>query len=156
MKLFKNNFDGLTGTYVCMKPSSEGIDALHQNLKLDDLPNGPDKDLHLTIMYSKEHVAHTIPDLHDNEHVALATGIEHWSGHDGDGYLVLKMICNPAKQLHEGFKDVGCKHSFDDYTPHVTLKTGLQKDEVGLWIDQHKDMKPFLVKFDQLHIENIK
>ena len=86
---------------------------------------------HVTIMYSrKQGIDLTkIPDpakltsymYYGKALLGKIKEFEYWDGHNDKGYLVAKLDSPELCALNEKWKQLGLKHSFDDYTPHVTI-----------------------------------
>jgi hypothetical protein len=57
-----------------------------------------------------------------------ADGIEitWWAGHDNDGYVTLQLKSDSLQEEHNRLKQLGCKPTFDEYKPHVTILTPIQ------------------------------
>lgn len=122
------------GLYVSAKPDQASVDQLMSwatsTLTGFDLTS-PDK-LHSTILYAKSYVVeHEVADR--THQLALAAvpiirgyieRIEYWDGHDKEGYTVAKVTSPDLEKLHKIWIDSGAIHSFEDYTPHITLSTG--------------------------------
>lgn len=114
------------GTYVCVLPNAMSKIRLLQIGRLLGFDLRGDLDeLHSTLMYSRGHFP--FDDRVDTrlEHPATIVDIEHWDGHDNDGYLVLKLKSQSLQERHRYWLDNGLVHSFEDYTPHVTLASGI-------------------------------
>lgn len=89
-------------------------------------------DLHLTLMYSKQTPdAQRVKALISNpvhSVIGIPLRFRYWDGHDKKGYIVLEMESPDLAARHEQYKEAGCEHSFDDYTPHVTIRNNLSAD----------------------------
>lgn len=114
------------GTYVCVLPNAMSKIRLLQIGRLlgEDLRDQLDE-LHTTLMYSRGHFPINDRPNPRLEHQATIVDIEHWDGHDNDGYLVLKLKSQSLQERHRYWSDNGLVHSFEDYTPHVTLASGI-------------------------------
>lgn len=86
-----------------------------------------EEDSHITVMYCRgKSFDANIKELQQanfsqDGHI---TGFEYWDGHDNSGYLVARVSCPGLHDRHQFWKKVGLTHSFDDYTPHITLLRG--------------------------------
>ena len=116
------------GVYVSVTLMQDSEVAIFKRLSTIGLIDKIDlKKLHVTLMYCKNPGNMHGINLNFNAKAEFASkiiDIEFWEGHDKLGYLVAKL---DSKQLHHEFRRLtalGLKHSFDDYSPHVTLLTG--------------------------------
>ena len=126
-------FDGTKGCYVSVSVLQDPEIRLPVNL-----PWSLGSDLHCTIVYSRESAPSYPEALYDVDdktvYIAKLVELEYWDGHDNDGYLVAKLDCPELNARNKFWIAKGCKHSFDDYTPHVTLAKNF------LVTDQLRDM----------------
>jgi hypothetical protein len=151
-------FDGSSGLYVSVSPtfySSEKLKGwakhLFPNVEIDS-----DK-FHCTVMYSKVCSTKTVTDT-KMDYLAKVSHFEFWDGHDSDGYLVVVLQSPSLVHLHKKWKSLGAVHSFDDYTPHVTLldKFKMTK-ELQKRIDELSTKeKGTILSFTNEQLENIK
>ncbi len=116
-----------SGTYVCVLPDAQSKITLGKIAFALGLPLHDDdfEDLHSTVIYSKDRFPSNTKIPHDRQFSAFVKDVQFWDGHDGDGYVVLVLDSPDLVALHQEWKDRGLIHSFDDYTPHVTLKSKL-------------------------------
>ena len=149
------------GAYVCVQaafgPSVES--SLCSFLRIDEL----DRHLHCTIMYCAKRQCS--PGLKRFELPALIasvpiSGFEYWDGHDDEGYIVAVLDSPLMKERNAFWTSVGLKHSFDDYTAHVTLRTGAPakalKTKIEAINEAYKKRAPFLLTLFHETIEDCK
>lgn len=162
-----NNLTGNSGTYVSAKLSSKSTSKIIKFLEGTKPPFSLDyfvDEAHLTIMYSKELVISNTDLKVDEDLISIPIKFEYWDGHDAKGYVVLKLVSNPATNLHKQLLDKGASHSFDVYSPHVTickdvLDQDVDKQQALDWIQEvNKKINDIaiLVSFDMINIEDCK
>jgi 2'-5' RNA ligase len=95
----------------------------------------PEK-LHVTLMYSESPI--TNAKVASAEFPAICKEVSYWTGHDGKTYVVAKLSGDALFNEHERLKGLGAKHSFDEYSPHVTLDAseGELSDKLKTAIDE--------------------
>lgn len=120
-------FSGKRGLYVSVKPAGKLTALLNF---LQDLVRPDVTDLHCTVMYSKVAVhpvsAARLVASGPTIYATRVVGLEFWDGHDNEGYLVAKLECEALRCRHAAWRALGAVASFQDYTPHMTLSTGVQ------------------------------
>lgn len=149
-----------SGSYVCALPDTESKIKLARISAALGHPLGKDdvEDLHSTIMYAKGAFPESIPLQKGKRFGAKIIGIEFWDGHDNDGYVVAILDSPDLVNRNKEWAATGLKHSFDDYSPHVTLFDKLSKtDELVQKINAvaKKAIGTTLV-FDQEQLEGLK
>jgi hypothetical protein len=138
MKTFKQLLEKLDndtrikdeGLYSSVEPNDETKEKLNKflservgGLKLPD-------DAHATVMYSTKAIDQNLAKQYSRtEYHAFSKKFEFWAGHDNAGYLVLKLESDHLGQEHERLKSHGCKPTFDQYSPHITIQTPIDKDD---------------------------
>lgn len=120
---FRMPFTRKSGLYVCVEPNAYSNEKLKswtnefQEIQKDArIP----EDYHCTVMWSK--IVPTCTDYDpDMDYIARLDHFEYWDGHDKDGYLVAVLTSPSLHHLHKQWVRRGARHSFEDYTAHVTL-----------------------------------
>lgn len=132
-KLNHVKYTGTSGLYSAVVPMPNAIDAIMGVADELGLPTVRD-DLHATVIYSKVPPA-TQPTF-DPERVytGLINAVEHWIGHNGKTYIVLKIVSEGIVDENAKFQRMGAKHTFTPFAPHITLS-----DEVAV-TDTLQDM----------------
>lgn len=51
------------------------------------------------------------------------------------GCIVLKVNMPELDKIHQSLKDAGCKHTYDDFTPHATLMYNVPIDQAKSAVD---------------------
>jgi hypothetical protein len=126
-------YDRTAGTYVYVEPKISdcvNISTWSKHLGIP-IPKETLTDLHCTVMWSKD-VTNDASCDPSQAHVAQLDHFEYWDGHDGDGYIVAVLTSWDLHQLHNKWKLRGCRHSFPDYMPHVTLMSKIRPSDVLL------------------------
>lgn len=162
MKILNNGYDGIGGIYVSVIPDNtskthigEYVKSLSPPFPLDIF----DDEAHMTVMYSRTAGIDVNKLEIPKDIVALPLKFEYWDGHDGDGYLVLSMISKPASELHDHILSLGAEHSFEDYSPHMTIIHGISKykKDITEWLeDANKNFKMNLIHFNMLQYNKCK
>lgn len=120
-KSFKN------GNYFGAKPSEEtleSIESLMKKLKISK-PIGLE-DIHVTLMYSEDKGNPMIPPSSDLEYKASASKFALF-GPNKD-CLVIKLDSDDLKNRHNQLLAHGFIHSYDEYSPHITLSYNYEGD----------------------------
>ena len=121
-------FTGDTGVYVSVVPTDGSLIHLSTWAAKLGFPmnNKEAEELHCTVIYSKIPIDPVLATCNPKKvHTARFSHFEYWDGHDKEGYLVCVLQSKDLQELHRKWLSLGAIHSFEDYTPHVTLKTGL-------------------------------
>jgi len=108
--------------------------------------------LHCTIMYHHDVLPEQIEVPEDREMVGLLRELVVWTEPDGENILVGVLHSEDLQELHDELGAQGLKHSFEDYTAHISLGKDLQNDPQTLeWIAEKNAMLdglPFVIDFD--------
>lgn len=148
-----------SGTYVCALPDAESKKKLARLASVLGHPLTPESidELHSTVMYAKGAFP-TAVRFPRSLFGAKVSGIEFWSGHDNDGYVVATLDSPDLKAEHRRWVARGLSHSFEDYSPHVTLFSKVEKTED--LIAHVNSVSPravgMLLTFDEIQIEGMK
>lgn len=170
MKINQSTYNGNSGIYIAVEPTHESMKKIHDVLLTLNCPVPLDQfkdEAHMTVVYSRQQAIKDLTAVHkfasDNPTInALTTQLEFWEGHDKSGYLVLKMTSALSRMLNGIAINSGAKHSFDDYTPHMTILNGFNEDQqskIQEWIKTANGILtsiPFLVEFDKIIIDDCK
>ena len=114
------------GTYICVLPDQDSIKTLlrigdYLGLRVDST------ELHCTLSYARSCFPKAAKTSKRRTFTATITGLQFWDGHDNDGYLVVTLDSPSLVERNRYWAEHGLKHSFDDYSPHVTLVSKLDK-----------------------------
>jgi len=121
-------FSGTKGCYSAITPDEDSCNIVVNLAKSLGLTTDAQK-LHCTVMYSKV-APTTVPQCRSRAtYEATISKVEHWSGHDDAGYVVAHLDCPLLHKEHARLRNLGCKPTFDDYTPHMTLFSGIDLDD---------------------------
>jgi hypothetical protein len=131
------NDDRITdqGFYSAVHLDQESYQTLSQFCKRNfpfDLPD----DVHCTVMYSTKSIDPTDSTKYSKPvYQAYADHFEFWDGHDKSGYLVLKLVSTDLQNEHQRLKKLGCNPTFENYSPHITIKTPIEKSMAKPLVD---------------------
>ena len=140
------------GLYVWCVPSERSILKLQKLMKGAPFNTRNTTQLHCTIMYHHDVLPEQIEVPEDREMVGLLRQLKIWKEPDGELILVGILHSEDLQELHEELGAQGLKHSFEDYTAHISLGKHLEEDEQTLaWIEERNAMLdglPFVIDFD--------
>lgn len=126
-------YTGTHGLYAAVSVISGG-DKVHsvvtKELKGTGITPDPVSEYHVTLMYSmkKSPPADMVEMLLQNSEGAYSgtpVKFTYWDGHDKKGYLVLEIKSKDLFRRNKEWAAIGAKHSFDDYTAHITVANHL-------------------------------
>ena len=142
---------GLTGNgsvYACLLPASGEQLRLLDLVLAADPPFDPAtlrEEAHVTLVYSRsagidlERFRHSYMANMSLKPVSAAVEcVEHWDGHNGEGYVVFKLHSPEAAGINGVLVACGAKHSFDDYQAHMTIagKVGPRTGALAAWMER--------------------
>ncbi len=162
----KNTYSGDSGFYARVSPvKNEAFTGLVKLLEAS-CPitfNEVYDDPHVTVMYSPKSpnalAASLIHDSHEhNEFLARSIRVLLWPGHNGKGYVVLKLLCPDLCLLHEKLKKTGAVPTFSPYAPHMTLckDCGDFTQDIKNWQSRVNTLlgtSPILLTYSQFGLE---
>ena len=153
MKTFKQLMEDLTppGNYV-----SIGIENFPHVEWLKGAKNINPSNAHITLVYSKttsippdevfDVASESIKDGDSCDAVSLAK----FDSQEDDNLccLVLKVSSDSLTNCHERLLEFGLKHSYDEFSPHVTLAYDIPKDDADQYIKtvDPKNLGPLTLK----------
>ena len=145
----------VTGSLVKVKTALSQVKGVE--FHCDELERDP----HVTLVYSRTNPIklQNVVGCNGLEVAATISDIVHWDGHDGDGYIVLKLLSPALNKLNKIFIGAGAIHSFENYEAHMTLnaKAGKLTPELISWINSAKDgLVGMQLYFDHISIEDLK
>jgi len=156
-------YTGTSGFYAWLDLDMESLVAIDSFFVELNLTKKEILDLHCTVMYSKEDVG--APEAIENivypnfRQKVAAVNVDWWEGHDKEGYLVLQLDPTDLVSLHDKWKLLGAQPTFDEYKPHVTMRTGISEPEQGRLFSAYYSAKltkyPFSVSLVREQIEDI-
>ena len=118
-------FTGTHGCYSAVTPDDDSRALLVAIAHLLGVETDPAK-LHCTVMYS-EAAPKKAPGCNPNRiRKAAISQLSHWDGHDDKGYLVALLDSPELQEEHARLKTLGCRPTFDEYKPHITLYAGIK------------------------------
>lgn len=123
------DYSGNKGLYAYALPDLSAKTVLSALSRLCGYVVDAEK-FHITVMYSKDAVIPLNSYSDSAGHILSIIGVQYFRGHDDKGYLSFVIDSDTLKQQHQNLIDLGAKHSFDDYTPHITIFSGVDEDDV--------------------------
>lgn len=140
------------GLYVWITPSARSTLRLQKLMQDAPFKTRNTTQLHCTIMYHHDALPDQIDIPEDREMVGLLRELVVWTEPSGEHILVGILHSEDLQELHDELSAQGLKHSFEDYTAHISLGKDLQKDPQTLeWVAEKNallDGLPFVVDFD--------
>lgn len=126
-ELTQLEFSGENGLYSAVTPDEASLDIIVDYAKKFGFDIDRSK-VHCTVMYSKtlEPSAGDISCDANKSYPAIITGVQHWDGHDEQGYLSLALESDALDREHKRLRKLGCTPTFDEYKPHITLWSGVK------------------------------
>lgn len=122
LKSLNREYTGTFGFYASVSPKPAQALRLLEEFRSAPFKLVDASDLHVTLMYSKVPVPLANVDVDTrNTFKAKPLALEYWEGHDKEGYVVLKLKSSQLQERHNFWKSKGAKHSFDEYSPHITI-----------------------------------
>lgn len=126
------------GIYAWLDPDEESLMILQRLMRHCPFKTENLTKLHTTVLYCKGPI---IPDSiqvpEDRAIPAELSFLDIWEDHEGEYIVVGRLVSEELQELHASLTSQGLKHSFDDYSPHITLAKGINLDAAArLWIDQ--------------------
>lgn len=77
-----------------------------------------------------------------------------------NGYLVATLASPQLQDFHKLLSDMGLKHSFEEYTPHITIGSDVElTPEVESWIDQQNSLlrdSPIAITLEGVKLDSVK
>lgn len=132
--------ESATGNYVSIDVSSD-LPSFGLPEKYPDANVCPRHDQHVTLIYSKGtniplgKVAKFLKTLPE-KFTATVSDVAAFDAVPKDGErdenlctIVLKLKSPELNQVHEGLKKIGLTHSYEDFSPHVSLMYGFPRDK---------------------------
>lgn len=159
------DYSGKSGLYCQVNPVKgfaplEKI--LREALEEEGIKVYDPEDFHCTVMYSREEAPHSIRvikllDAAPYTWQGWSDKLDYWPGHDNSGYLVLKLQSRDLMIRNEQYKDLGCKHSFPTYEPHITIADNVgAKPQCMAKLNRMLKSLKFSITFSGEHCEDIR
>lgn len=117
-------YTGNNGLYASMQFDEESKGKLLTIALKAGLTFDPE-DVHVTVMYSESPSNESVSDVLENSTAntaeCIVTGIDHWVGHNGKTYVILRLQSNELARMNAYLAKQGAVATFLPYTPHITL-----------------------------------
>jgi 2'-5' RNA ligase len=140
------------GLYVWCTPDSRSTLKLQKLMAGAPFKTRNTTQLHCTIMYHHDVLPESVDVPEDREMTGLLRELVIWDEPNGESILVGVLHSEDLQELHQELEGQGLKHSFEDYTAHISLGKDLQKDEQTLaWIQEKNELLdglPIVIDFD--------
>lgn len=165
------DYTGQNGMYMMVKPQvyNEGFQALcsfiTEKFPCPVPPSELVENPHITLMWSEKALEEpailslrdSLPEFFE----ARSKYVEFWPGHDEAGYLTLQLDSPSLSQYHVNISELGAKHSFDEFNPHLTIakNIGTLTTELEKWmvkINNILSLKPLTFNLSDLHLADLK
>ncbi len=159
--LDSSKYTGTQGVYAKAVPAmNSNFKKLCHILENDSL-NEIYEDPHVTLVYSKKRLERSLPKDIKLNTVAKCKHVTHWDGHDNAGYVVIELECTAFDKLNILFRNLGAKHSFDEYKAHMTIMKdcGPLTKKLQNYIDKVNSVlssKWYVLNFKDIYVEDLK
>ena len=159
------DYSGKSGLYCSVAPVSgfaQILNIIREPLENEGLKVYSQEEFHCTVMYSKEEAPHSIRvikllDAQPYTWKGWSDKLDYWPGHDGSGYVVLRINSRDLAIRHEQYKDLGCKHSFPEFEAHITIADDVAFKPTCLTdLNRVLSALKFEITFGGEHVEDIK
>lgn len=172
MKTFKEyiNETSCRGNYVAI--NAPDLDYVWRMFGVRPPKTGsspPRGDYHCTLVYSKESNLDPTDSLEKINSVGVTypilAGITHFSvltdSDTGKACLVANLNASAIHKLHDVCRGLGMGHSYTEYSPHITLRYGMDPDEAEAYVEE-LNMRPvqdsgahFDVRLEKIRSERV-
>ena len=163
-------YTGKHGTYCSVVPdlrTAEYLNRLSSTTEKLCFKNTSSLNHHVTVAHSSNTVSksqhhdlwsegfHSSTNFHSSP-----MGLTHWAGHDGEGYVVLKLDSPDLSSFNKHLVDkYGLSGDFAEYNPHVTIASdvygkGMYAEDLIQQLNEIK--KPERLSFSGLRFEDTK
>ena len=135
------------GFYACRFVADTEISRVFRLARLCGVePVVPEDDaLHVTLAVSEKFPNGSVLRADRGYVKVVAREWETWEGHNGKGYIVLRVESGELHRRNAQMKDAGCVSNFPDYQPHITIAQGkmLTLDELKAANRELDALRPF-------------
>ncbi len=118
------------GTYISVLPFEQ---TAHLMLRIADACGieRPEQDeLHCTLMYAPDSKLVSPVAQSDTVYTAVVDDVKFWKSASGKGYVVVTLKSPQLMRRHKEWTNRGLKHTYSDYTPHITLAEDIELSAV--------------------------
>lgn len=132
------------GFYVWVDPNEETLVLLQKALRGAPFKTRNTTEFHTTVLYHQGDVPTDVGVPKDRDIVGELTEFVVWDEKDGEKIIVALIKSPQLMSLHYELIGQQFKHSFDDYTPHISVGKKVEFNaEVRTWLEEAND---FLAK----------
>lgn len=124
-ELHHEKYNAESGLYMHSAPDDASINSIVKLCGSLGIEVNTSK-LHCTLVYSPKEVdVVRAEELYSTMEVIVCdiVSIKHWIGHDKRTYVVAGLENGNIQDIHKRIIDAGAEHSYDSFTPHITLDT---------------------------------
>jgi hypothetical protein len=140
------------GLYAWLTPGERSILNILGLVKDAPFKTCSSTDLHCTLIYCKGPLPKALRVPDDKVCAAFLTQLLTWEDHKGRRILVAELQSEEIQALHQVLVAEGLKHSYPEYSPHITLAKDVKLDaEARIFIssvNERLKAKPTRVVFD--------
>lgn len=125
MKLESKTLRPLTldseGTYISVLPTEISAKEFMRIAEFLPIEEPELDELHCTLIYSPENTLISPVAVNARMYSAVIDDVKFWKSASGKGYVVVTLTSPQLMTRHKEWLNQGLIHTYDDYTPHVTL-----------------------------------
>ena len=136
------------GLYASYQFDEDSIQSLAQLAVKAGYAFDPAK-VHVTVMYSTKSPSESTRELIESdigsEATAIITGIDHWVGHNGKTYVILRLQSQDLAALNAKLHRCGAEATILPYAPHITLHSqedALSEDQLAKIAELNLELAP--------------
>lgn len=147
------------GVYASVKANGSSVIRFKTMLNAVEHIDPSRKDIHCTVLYSRNKDNATGTTRSRNAYAASIRRFHWWPGHDKKGYFVALLDSFDLQEAFRDWQKLGYSFDFTTYDPHITIKTGITKEEARdaadlLTLEYFKD--PFIITFGPQKVEPLR
>lgn len=118
--------DPAGGFYACRFVDERSISAVTYLALMCGITASPkvDDPYHVTLAFSKTLPQQRVLTVDTKSIDVRAASWDTWKGHNGKGYVVLRVESDALTDRNAEMMSAGCTSNFPDYKPHITVVTG--------------------------------
>ena len=124
--LSTENMAPAAGFYACRFVDERSIAAVTYLALMCGITAKPkvDDPYHVTLAFSKTLPQQSVLTVDTKSIDVKAVAWDTWKGHNGKGYVVLRVEADALTERNAAMMKAGCTSNFPEYKPHITVATG--------------------------------
>ena len=124
--LSTENMAPAAGFYACRFVDERSIAAVTYLALMCGITAKPkvDDPYHVTLAFSKTLPQQGVLTVDTKSIDVKAVAWDTWKGHNGKGYVVLRVEADALTERNAAMMKAGCTSNFPEYKPHITVVTG--------------------------------